>query len=153
MKELKFQEMIPAAISDDAPLPQIEFPSGEILIIDRQHGELRLLQRDLSVALSISVTEQGLVLNLNALQLNIRALEQLNLSAAKVNIEATEEISLKTGGDFVQTVDKNSHTKVSGDHYHIARVQNIRAELGNVNINANDDVRLNGERVKLNCDE
>lgn len=153
MKELKFQETIPAAIPAEAPLPQIEFPGGEILVIDRHHGELRLLQRDQTVALSISITDQGLVLNLNALQLNIHALEQLNLSAAKVNIEATERLSLKTAGDFVHTVGNDSHTDIAGDNYHTARVQNIRAELGNVNVKANDDVRLNGERVKLNCEE
>jgi hypothetical protein len=32
-----------------------------------------------------------------------------------------------------------------------ARIQNITAVLGNVNVKANDDVRMNGERVRMNC--
>ena len=32
-----------------------------------------------------------------------------------------------------------------------ARAQAITARLGDVSVKANDDVRLNGERVRLNC--
>jgi len=35
----------------------------------------------------------------------------------------------------------------------LARVQNIKADLGNVNVTANDDVSINGERVRVNCDD
>ena len=29
----------------------------------------------------------------------------------------------------------------------------VTADLGNVNVKANDDVRINGERVRVNCDD
>jgi hypothetical protein len=33
----------------------------------------------------------------------------------------------------------------------VARIQNITAELGNVNLQANDDVKIDGERILMNC--
>jgi hypothetical protein len=38
-----------------------------------------------------------------------------------------------------------------GDLKTEARIQEIRARLGNVNVSANDDVRIDGERVMVNC--
>ena len=45
----------------------------------------------------------------------------------------------------------NASLVVAGDLETYARVQHHTATLGNVNIRANDDVRLNGERVRMNC--
>ena len=39
----------------------------------------------------------------------------------------------------------------TGDMQLEARVQDITATQGNVNVKANDDVCLHGERVKVNC--
>jgi hypothetical protein len=41
--------------------------------------------------------------------------------------------------------------QASGDLHSEARIQNVTATLGDVNVRANDDVKLSGERVRVNC--
>lgn len=139
-------------IEKEIELPSVKFKTGNILIIDKELGELRLLGKNQTVQLVISVNEDALVLNINALVLNINASDELNFSGKKINIDAVEQLSIKSGGNFVQQIDKDSLTEVGGINKMIAQIQKITANLGNVELKANDDVRLNGERVKLNCD-
>ncbi len=133
-------------------LPIIEFKTGNMLIIDKENGDLTLLAKNQTVQLVISVREEGIILNLNAYQLNINSANELNLSGRKVNIDAKEQINIKTGGNLVQQIDKDSLSEVGGTNKMIAKIQKLTATLGNVDIKANDDVRIDGERVKLNCD-
>lgn len=130
----------------------LHFPAGSTLFIDRENSELRLLGADDSVQLVISITEQGIIVNLKAFQLNIQAADQLNLSGKRIHIDASEHLALTTAGSLEQRVAKDFTSEVLGDQHSTARIQRITADLGNVEIKANDDVRLNGERVKLNCD-
>ncbi len=51
----------------------------------------------------------------------------------------------------MQEVGGDCITNVDGINENHAKIQKITAELGNVELKANDDVRLNGERVKINC--
>ena len=130
----------------------IEFSSGNTIIIDKKNEELRLINSNQLLQLVISVKEEGLIVDLNACHLNIKASDQLHLSAKKIDIEASEQIKLKSSGNIVQDVGKDFLTEVGGTNKMIAVVHKITANLGNVEIKANDDVRLDGERVKLNCD-
>jgi len=141
----------------EAPAPQagiqmINFPTGATLVVDSANEELKLLDAEASTLLVITVSDKGLVLNLNALQLNIRALDEINLSGRQINIEAAEHLSLKSGGTMQQTVETDLQVDTGGTSISRAKVQKIEATLGNAEIKANDDVRLDGERVKLNCD-
>jgi len=131
----------------------IKFPGGNILQVDKAANELKLFGKDLSLQLTISIKEEGLVVDVNAAQLNIHASDELRLSSKKINIEATEQLNIKTAGNLVQQVGKDSLTETAGTNKNIARVQKVTASLGNVEIKANDDVRLEGESVKLNCDD
>ena len=130
----------------------IEFPTGDKLIVDKENQQLRLINKQEISQLVICIKEEGLVINLNACQININASDQLNLLANKINIEATERIRLKSSGNIVQEIGKDFLTEVGGTNKMIAEVHRITATLGNVEIKANDDVRLDGERIKLNCD-
>ena len=130
----------------------IKFPAGNILVVDTKDGELKLLNKNRVLQLVIQVKDEGLTVNVNAYHLNVDATDQLNLSAKKVNIIASDQINFKTQGNLVQQVDKDILTEAGGTNKMIAQVQKITASLGNVEIKANDDVRLDGERVLLNCD-
>lgn len=128
------------------------FSTGSKLQADALSNEIKLLNRNDEVQLSIKITEAGLDVSINANELNIHAHEVLNLSSKRINIAAADQLNLHTEGHFVQRVKKDSLTEVEGTNKLLAQVQKITATLGNVNIRANDDVRLDGERVKLNCD-
>jgi hypothetical protein len=129
----------------------VQFSTGNTLQIDQSSNQIKLINNKGELQLEITINSTGLVVNLNAAELNINASEELNLSSKKVNINASEQINIKTKGNLVQEVDKDLLTEVGGTNKQIAQVQKITATLGGVDIKANDDVRLDGESVKLNC--
>ncbi len=133
---------------DFAPIP---FANGSEVLVNATRSELRLVDESKNVLLTIQMSPSGLILNLNAFQLNFNALDKIAFSAREISMEARENMTLKTGGDLSQVVQGNSETHVDGDSIQTARIQKITAELGNVEIKANDDVKIDGERVKLNC--
>lgn len=151
----KYQE--PTVIFREEPsLPSHELTlatlkTGESVILDKNKNELRFISADHSVKLIISITDQGFVINLDAFQLNLRALDQLNLLGRKINISAEEEISLSTPGNILQEAGKNLTSAVGEIHESTAAIQRITADTGNVEITANDFVRMDAELIKLNC--
>ena len=130
----------------------IKFPAGNTLIVDKLSGELKLLGKHQTLQLVIRIKNEGLEVDINASQLNIHAAEELTLSSKKVNIAASEQLNIETPGNLVMEIGKDCLTQVAGTNKNIAQTQRIVADLGNVELKANDDIRLDGERVLLNCD-
>jgi hypothetical protein len=93
--------------------------------------------------LVIEVTERGPVLRFEGASLAIEARGELSISAETLRLAGRSGLEVQSQGDI--------RLDTPGDLHATARVHNIRASLGNVNIGANDDVRLNGERVMVNC--
>ncbi len=116
----------------------------ELTIVDRDSGQLLVLRgSDRRINLTIEVTEKGPVVRLEGPALTIETSGPLSIQAQELALHGREGLRLSSGGD--------ASVSVQGDLDTSARVQNIRAELGNVNVSANDNVRLVGERVLLNC--
>lgn len=123
----------------------ITFANGQRLLTDLTPGKetLRLLTTEGKVQMTIRIKKDGSEISLSGDIVKIAAKEKLELESPVINLTATKEICLTSDGDMHQTVKRDSYQK--------ARIHNIIADLGNVNIKANDDVKLDGERVKLNC--
>jgi hypothetical protein len=96
---------------------------------------LRLVGRDGGQRLEIVVTPQGPVLRLGA-GLRIELAGALEIDADRVALHGRNGMSLTSGAD----------ASLQAAH-HVA----VRAELGEVAVKANDDLRLDGERVLMNC--
>jgi hypothetical protein len=75
--------------------------------------------------------------------LRIEATGALELAGRTLLLSGTENVSIRSGGDAT--------IEAVGDLSSSARIQDIKARLGNVNVKANDDVRVTGERIRLNC--
>jgi hypothetical protein len=130
----------------------IELKAGSAININTHKEEISILDKNKHVQLVITIKEHGLVIDINAAQLNINAEQELNLTGKKINIKATDQLHIRSGGNLVQEIYKDSLTEVGGINKMLAAVQKITATSGEVVLKANDDVKLNGERVKLNCD-
>jgi uncharacterized protein (DUF2345 family) len=89
------------------------------------------------------VTATGPVLRFDGPSLALDARGALSISADSIAIRARQDLQLSAGGDAQVTV--------SGDLEVAAQAQTFRASAGDVQVKANDDVKLNGERVLLNC--
>ena len=134
-------------------LSTFTFSNGNQLWADLYGNKIKILAPTGEVQLVINLTPTGLALDINAKEININADEALNLSSKKINLVAAEKINIESNGNLIQQVKKDCLTEVEGTHKLIAQVQKITAILGNVEIKANDDVRINGERVKLNSSD
>jgi uncharacterized protein (DUF2345 family) len=127
------------------PLHSVELARGQRLEVERGPGEdvVRLIAGDGKVTLSIHLTPEGPVLSCEAAALAVRTSGRLSLEAEHIRLHGRAGLELSSGGDVV--------VSTPGDLHSHARIQNITADLGNVNVKANDDVKLNGERVMVNC--
>lgn len=139
-------------VLENKTIPEIAFSTGDRVFIDTAKEQLELVDKNGMLQLTISIKEKGLVIQVNASSIQLNAAEELNLSGKKINITAAEQLNIKTKGNLVQQVDKDALMEVGGTNKMLAMVQKITATLGDVTIKANDDVKLNGERVKMNCD-
>ena len=103
---------------------------------------LRVVAADGRTRFSLEITADGPVLRFEG-GVMIQAAGPLAIDAERLTLHGREGVSISSDGDAA--------IRVAGDLSTTARIQNITADLGNVNVKANDDVKLNGERVMVNC--
>jgi len=123
----------------------IELPANQRLFIEnsQETSELTIVDADGRVNLSVTITPEGPVLHLTGGSLMLHTDGDLGINAKQIDLHGREGVSLSTDGDL------NVHAQ--GEVAIAAKKQSITAELGNVDIKANDDVQLDGERIKMNC--
>lgn len=123
----------------------VELVADQRLVIEYHHHSnvLNIVGSDEQISLSIHVTEDGPVMRIGGNTLTIQTEGSLSIDAKKVSIHSREGTSLTTSGNF--------EIQAAGDIHSNARIQTITANLGSVDIKANDDVKLKGERIRLNC--
>ena len=110
--------------------------SGRSIALESDVEEDRLVIRapDGAVELTIRLTAAGPVLSLRGASLELTATESVTIECDRFAVRARGDAEVVAGGD----------ARVEG---HAAHVQ---ARRGNVEIQANDDVVVEGERIYLN---
>ena len=108
--------------------------SADVLEIAGADGRLRI---------EIVVTEDGPVIRLDGANLRIHASGSLSLDAETLALRGREGVSLASGGDLSISAEGDLRTE--------ARSQEVVARRGDVAVQANDDVTLDGERIRMNC--
>jgi hypothetical protein len=93
-------------------------------------------------ALTIELTPQGPRLALGS-GLTLALSGPLTIDAERVAIHGRTAVAITSGGEL--QVQAASDLAVGG------RITTVTADLGDVKVKANDDVRLNGERIMMNC--
>ena len=128
-----------------APRERIELAGGHELVVSGalDRNVVELVAQNGQIRLSIEVSDAGAVLSFEGAALRLQAKGDLVIEAERLALVGRSAVALETAGDL--------HLRAHGDLTSEARIQTIRAELGNVNVKANDDVRLDGERVLVNC--
>ncbi len=128
-----------------ATIQTLSLVGKQKLVLERRPGQnvLQIISSEGQVTLTVQITPAGPVLRFEGSGLMIQTAGALAIDAECVAIHGREGLALTSGGD--------AKISVAGDLDTEARIQNITAFLGNVNVKANDDVKLNGERVMMNC--
>ena len=115
-----------------------------MVVVRRPDGDLvQFLSRQGEITLSVQLTEQGPVLRFEGASLVLQAAGSLSVEAENLHLHGRKSVSLSTDGDL--------GLRAAGDLTSEARIQNLTATLGNVNVRANDDVKVLGERIRMNC--
>lgn len=124
-------------------MPELDLGHGRHLLIERDGdgSTLQLLDTAGVAALRIRITAEGPVLELGG-DVKIRVGGTLDLEAERLRLAGRSGVEIASGGDL--------DLRAAGDAHASARQQELTAELGEVRIRANDDVKLNGERILLN---
>jgi hypothetical protein len=94
--------------------------------------------------LTVSVGAEGVCVRVSGASVIIEAAELLKLEAKKLVLSALQELVVASGGAAAVTI--------AGDLSVVAAAQHLVATEGEVRVDANDDIRLEGERVMMNCE-
>ncbi len=140
--------------TEENPIYEKPLKQGHSLtILDKNGSDVVQVRNAQGLTLfTIEITEQGTNLNIEAKNINLVAEDKLNLSANEVTIDSRKKTVLINRGDYENKIEGNCNIETMGDSLNIAKTHLIKASLGDVKLQANDDIKLNGERVKLNCD-
>lgn len=120
----------------------IDLPTGQTLWVESDGAETTLRVDSAKATLvTLRIREDGAEVLLPE-GCALRSRGDLTLDGENVRVRARDALRFEAGGDV--------QFRVAGDLYSEARIQTIRATLGNVNLKANDDVKLRAERILLN---
>jgi hypothetical protein len=144
---------IAAAKSEPAP-QRMALSSGRVVEADvESQGRDRLTIRSATgeVELQICMTEKGPLLRFRAADVELEATRDVKVHCEEFHVKAEKNIVQESGGDLRQRIGGQADVKVRGRMTLAARETRVQAKRGNVQIEANDDVEVLGERIKLNC--
>jgi uncharacterized protein (DUF2345 family) len=121
---------------------EMTLASGYVLDATTAGDELRLHAPDGRVCLKIKLTAEGPEVELSSVALSIAAKGDVNVACERFNVAASQGVSLTTSGELV--------AKAEGAIELEGRSQKLRATRGEISVYANDDVAIDGERIRLN---
>lgn len=105
--------------------------------------ELRIVDASGAVRVTAVITAQGVSLSFSGGDLSLRTEGDLAVEARRVSLHGRESLDLSTGGEM--------HLAAEGVFELEAHSQTLRTRRGDIALHANDDVRVDGERVLLNA--
>ncbi|HVT09946.1 MAG TPA: hypothetical protein VHO67_20930 [Polyangia bacterium] len=114
-----------------------------VVIRDPAGDVVRFLAPNGDATFSVLLTKEGPVLRFEGASLVLQAAGTLAVEAERLELTGRSGLTLKTGGDL----DIQADGAIASE----ARVQTVTATHGDVRVQANDDVKLVGERVRVNC--
>jgi hypothetical protein len=110
---------------------------------------ITLTAPDGRVCLSVALRPDGPVVQVHAQSLAVTSDGVLRLDCDRLEIQAPGGTSLRTGS-LEQEIAGDLRTRAGGVIESEAHAQRMHARRGDVALSANDDVTLDGERVRLN---
>lgn len=147
---------IEAAAAPLAPVARVvPLASGRSIEVTEGPAEDRIQIRSTrgEVVLSVRVTDEGPVLSLVGVSLEIAASKTLALSCETLEIKAAQDASIAVGGALRERVGGSVTREAAGASTIAAREVKLDASPGGMVLRANDDVAITGERVRLNSDD
>jgi uncharacterized protein (DUF2345 family) len=118
----------------EAPRPALALPSGRSISVESATEHLTVRGPTGEVELRVCFTSEGPVLTFAAAAIRLESSGEVSVACERFTVEAREDLALEAGGAL----------RAEGHHV------DITASRGDVRVQANDDVRVTGERIRLN---
>jgi hypothetical protein len=122
-------------------------------VVDADRRVLRLTAPDGRVCLKIALLPEGPAVELSAVALSVATDRDLTIDCERFAVNARSDLLLVAGGNVAADAGGDMSLRADGELATEAVAQRHRARLGNVDLLANDDVSLEGERIRLNTPE
>jgi len=124
--------------------------SGRRIDVDPADGErINVTSPDGMFELAVIFTAAGPVLRLSAAAIELRTSGALRLDCEDLAIDARGSVAIRAGS-LTEEIEGARSIAVGGRSTLEAHAVGIRARLGDVALDANDNVRATGEKILLN---
>ena len=114
----------------------------EVVLQGSAHDRLVVRSPSGQVELSVRFTEQGPVLSFSGAAIDLVSPGAVTLDCGSLRVRSRDGIALETSGDIVQ----NAKGALRGEADDVS----LRSRVGDLKLAANDDVIVEGERIRLN---
>jgi hypothetical protein len=132
-----------ASVDLDPVQARHTFASGrEVVLHDLPQDRLIVRGPTGQVELSVRFTEEGPVLSFSGAAIDLVSPGAVSLDCGSLRVRSRDGIALETSGDIVQNA--KGALRAEADDV------SIRSRVGDLKLAANDDVIVEGERIRLN---
>lgn len=122
------------------------------IAIDEDRGSIAISAPSGPALLEITLTPAGPLVRLSGAEVEINAPKRIALTTDRFEL-AAKEAELRIAGDLHEEVGGDVHRSAEGTSSLVGRDVRLTAPVGEITLDANDDVDVRGERVRLNCDD
>ena len=133
----------------------VVLPSGRAIEVQSgpEADVLRFRAPNGECVLTIHLTDAGPVVRVAAAALEVSVPKRLSIDCEEFHLRAAGGATIDVGGDLQEHVGGSVHRVARGDSISEAQHVRVDARPGGIELRANDDVRVTGERVLLNSDD
>lgn len=140
-----------------SPQPQAQslqlLAFGRRLHVDSDLDTVEITSPEGVVELSVRCTSEGCVLRFASTRLVLSTPGRLDVRCQELVVDAAQRLELNSGGDLTSRVGGSSTTTVGGRIEADADEMFLCSRRGDTLLQANDYVRLVGEKVLLNSEQ
>lgn len=115
-----------------------------------ERDTLDLRGPDGPICVRIHLGGEGPQVEIFSHSLRVHTERKLSLDCEELDINARRDIAIRAGGDMTQLAQGSMRLRAEGAVDAEGFAVNVRAAFGDVAVVANDDVKLDGERIRLN---
>jgi phage gp45-like len=146
------RRIVPLKPDEEQGVIRLELGSGRSIEIDERGSSEQLTVRSAQgrLELRVRLTADGPVLDVEAIGLTLRSAGEVAVECERFVVNAREDVAIDAGGSISQRAAGDHEVEVSGESTHKALAVRVESKLGNVELQANDDVLVRGERIRLN---
>jgi hypothetical protein len=102
------------------------------------------------IQLKIELTADGPVLRFHEAALELQVEGNLRIESERLSLHGRSQVEIRSGGDLQQHAQGHLDASAGGRARLAGHDVRVAATRGDVGIKANDDVRVDGERIWLN---